>query len=208
MPGHRTSRREVRVSDAAKRSRDAETPRGVYPDICYMKMPLPQRLSITGMVGLAALSATHWMRENVLDPSPVLAFALGVLPNLAAAFSMPLILASLLPRSSDPSDTAQGRRTYLRILAFTRSDCSLGSSYRREAVASCSTPMTSSPRGAVRSLRIWHFAGTSTARTPSGSPDSPRCPCGRATSAASPCARPAAAGLRCASTRPSTSCRS
>lgn len=71
------------------------------------------------MAGLAALSATHWLREHVLNPSPVLAFVLGVLPNLAAAFSMPLILASLVPLSSGPSDTAQGRRTYVWILAFT-----------------------------------------------------------------------------------------
>lgn len=84
-----------------------------------MKMPLKQRLSITGMAGLAALSATHWMRENVLDPSPVLAFALGVLPNLSAAFAMPLILASLVPASSAAPDPAQGRRTYRWILAFT-----------------------------------------------------------------------------------------
>ena len=75
------------MSDAAKRSRDAEMPRGVRPDICDMKTPLARRLSITGMGGLAALSATHWMRDNVLDPSPALAFVLGVLPNLAAAFA-------------------------------------------------------------------------------------------------------------------------
>jgi hypothetical protein len=84
-------------------------------------MPLPQRLSITGMGGLAALSATHWMRDNILDPSPVLAFVLGVLPNLAAAFSMPLILASLVPLAWHTPDTAKGRRTYMWILAFTAS---------------------------------------------------------------------------------------
>jgi hypothetical protein len=82
-------------------------------------MPLPQRLSITGMVGLAALSATHWMRDNILDPSPALSFALGVLPNLAAAFAMPLILASLVQLSSHPPDTAKIHRTYWWILSFT-----------------------------------------------------------------------------------------
>jgi hypothetical protein len=84
-----------------------------------MQMQLPQRLSITGMGGLAALSATHWMRGNILDPSPVLAFVLGVLPNLAAAFSMPLILASLVPLSSHTPDTVKFRRMYLWILVFT-----------------------------------------------------------------------------------------
>ena len=109
------------MSDAAKRSRDAETPRGVRPDICDMKTPLPQRLSITGMAGLAALSATHWMRDNVLDPSPALAFVLGVLPNLAAAFAMPLILASLVLLSWHTPDTAKIRRTCVWVLLFTAS---------------------------------------------------------------------------------------
>jgi len=84
-------------------------------------MQLPQRLSITGMGGLAALSATHWMRGHILDPSPVLAFVLGVLPNLAAAFSMPLILASFVPLSWHTPDTSKFRRTYLWILVFTAS---------------------------------------------------------------------------------------
>ena len=84
-------------------------------------MQLPQRLSITGMGGLAALSATHWMRGNILDPLPVLAFVLGVLPNLAAAFSMPLILASFVLLSWHTPDTAKFRRTYLWILVFTAS---------------------------------------------------------------------------------------
>jgi len=84
-------------------------------------MQLPQRLSITGMGGLAALSVTHWMRGNIIDPSPVLAFVLGVLPNLSAAFSMPLILASFVPVSWHTPDTSRFHRAYLWILVFTAS---------------------------------------------------------------------------------------
>jgi glycopeptide antibiotics resistance protein len=84
-------------------------------------MSLPQRLSITGMGGLAALSATHWMRKNISDPAPVLAFALGVMPSLAAAFAMPLILASFVPRISRIPVTVSSRRAYSWILLFTTS---------------------------------------------------------------------------------------
>jgi len=87
----------------------------------YHQMPtsLPQNLSITGMGGLAVLSATHWMRDNISDPAPVLAFALGVMPNLAAAFAMPLILASFVPLISRDPSSVSSRRRYLWILLFT-----------------------------------------------------------------------------------------
>lgn len=74
---------------------------------------------MTGMGGLAALSATHWMRKNVSDPAPVLSFALGVMPNLAAAFAMPLILAGIVPRISSDPVTVSSRRAYLWMLLFT-----------------------------------------------------------------------------------------
>lgn len=84
-----------------------------------MHLELPYRLSATGIVGLAALSATHWLRENVSDPGPVLAFALGVMPNMAAAFAMPLILASFTPRTSGMPVTEVSRLAYARVLSFT-----------------------------------------------------------------------------------------
>lgn len=84
-----------------------------------MPTRLPQSLSLTGMGGLAALSATQWMRENIEDPEPVLAFALGVMPNLAAAFAMPLILASFVPTITRNPRTVSAHRTYLGILLFT-----------------------------------------------------------------------------------------
>jgi glycopeptide antibiotics resistance protein len=82
-------------------------------------MTFPQRLSMTGIIGLAALSATHWMRENISDPASSLAFALGVMPNLAAAFAMPLLLASFVPLPSRTPLTVSSRRAYLWVLVFT-----------------------------------------------------------------------------------------
>jgi hypothetical protein len=84
-----------------------------------MKVELPYRLSATGMIGLAALSATHWLRENVSDAGPVLAFVLGVMPNLAAAFAMPLILASFFSHTSRIRSTKNSRLHYLWALSFT-----------------------------------------------------------------------------------------
>jgi hypothetical protein len=84
-----------------------------------MKLELSQRLSATGIIGLAALSATHWLRENVSDPGPVLAFVLGVMPSLAAALAMPLILASFSPRTSRAPITKASRTAYIWVLSFT-----------------------------------------------------------------------------------------
>jgi len=84
-----------------------------------MQHELSLRLSATGIIGLAALSATHWLRENAADPGPTLAFALGVMPNLAAAFAMPLVLASIAPRTSRAPITVASRLTYRWILSFT-----------------------------------------------------------------------------------------
>ena len=84
-----------------------------------MKLELPYRLSATGMIGLAALSATHWLRENPSAPGPFLSFVLGVMPNLAAAFAMPLILASFSPHTSRSPITKRSRLRYACLLLFT-----------------------------------------------------------------------------------------
>jgi hypothetical protein len=84
-----------------------------------LRLELPQRLSATGMLGLLALSVTHWLRQNAPPPGPVPAFVLGVMPNLAAAFAMPLIIASLTPRASGAPITRASRIAATRVLAFT-----------------------------------------------------------------------------------------
>jgi hypothetical protein len=80
---------------------------------------ISQRLALTGMGGLAALTATQWLREHVRDPAPAMAFALGVMPNLAAAFAMPLVLASFFPSISRIPITVRSQRMYTWLLAFT-----------------------------------------------------------------------------------------
>jgi hypothetical protein len=84
-----------------------------------MRVSLSTRLSLMGMLGLAALSATHWARSAIPAPGSTLAFVLGVLPNLAAAFAMPLILASLLPAISGTPLTRHAGRRFLFLLSFT-----------------------------------------------------------------------------------------
>lgn len=84
-----------------------------------MSLPFQTRLSITGMAGLAALSATHWLRRNILVPGDVLGFVLGVLPNLAAGFAMPLIVSSIVPGVSRATDTIHARSNFLRVLLVT-----------------------------------------------------------------------------------------
>jgi glycopeptide antibiotics resistance protein len=84
-----------------------------------MKLELPFRLSATGMIGLAVLSATHWLRENTSVPAPAFSFVLGIMPNLAAAFAMPLILASFSPHTSRKPITKSSRHRYSRVLLFT-----------------------------------------------------------------------------------------
>lgn len=84
-----------------------------------MRAALSTRLSLAGILGLVLLSGTHWAREAISNPGAPLAFALGVLPNLAAAFAMPLILASFLPSISDASPSTSTRRRFVLLLAFT-----------------------------------------------------------------------------------------
>lgn len=80
---------------------------------------ISQRLALTGMGGLAALTGTQWMREHVRDPAPAMGFALGVMPNLAAAFAMPLVLASFFPNIARVPITVRSKHSYTRLLGFT-----------------------------------------------------------------------------------------
>lgn len=84
-----------------------------------MRVSLSARLSLAGMLGLAVLSAAHWARSAFPAAGSTLAFALGVLPNLAAGFAMPLILASLLPATSRTPRSCSSSRSFLFLLLFT-----------------------------------------------------------------------------------------
>jgi hypothetical protein len=125
-----------------------------------MQIGLPLRLSTTGIVGLAALSATHWMRENISAPPPLLAFALGVMPNLAAAFAMPLVLASFFPtRQVSPLPCSLVART-CGFSCLRRSDSWAGSLYKHEANALCLMRMTSLQQDSVQSSHTSRSVGT------------------------------------------------
>jgi thiol:disulfide interchange protein len=80
---------------------------------------ISQRLALTGMGGLAVLTGTQWLREQVRDPAPAVGFALGVMPNLAAAFAMPLVLASFFPGIARVPITGRSRHSFTRLLGFT-----------------------------------------------------------------------------------------
>jgi hypothetical protein len=84
-----------------------------------MRVSIATLLSATGILGLALLSATHWAREAIPHPGAWLGFALGVLPNLAASFAMPLILASFLPSITAAPLSSDARRRFLFVLLFT-----------------------------------------------------------------------------------------
>lgn len=71
------------------------------------------------MIGLAVLSATHWLRDNLSDPGPAIAFVLGVMPNLAAAFAMPLILSSFAPQVLNLRQSTRARAVYGLLILFT-----------------------------------------------------------------------------------------
>ena len=84
-----------------------------------VKLNLPSRLSAIGLIGLAALSATHWLRDTLSAPGPFQSFTLGVMPNMAAAFAMPLILASFTTHTSSTQTATSSRLRFLGILMFT-----------------------------------------------------------------------------------------
>lgn len=76
-------------------------------------------LALAGMAGLAVLSATDWARGAGLHPGAVLGFLLGVLPNLAAGYAMPLIVASMVGAAPAEREEFPDARRFMRTCAFT-----------------------------------------------------------------------------------------
>jgi glycopeptide antibiotics resistance protein len=83
-----------------------------------MKISFAVRLALVGMLGLALLNATHWVRANIPVTTPLFQYFIGVSPNLAAGYAMPLILASFLPKIANNTQ-GESRKAFLRVSVFT-----------------------------------------------------------------------------------------
>lgn len=84
-----------------------------------IKMSFAIQLSAMGMLGLALLSSTQWARENVSSNHSLFQFFLGVSPNIAAGYAMPLILASFVQRIVKNKNKGEAHKIYLFVSAFT-----------------------------------------------------------------------------------------
>lgn len=84
-----------------------------------MKIPFAVQMIMMGMLGLALLNLTHWARENVSNDTNLLQFVLGVLPNIAAGYAMPLILGGFFPKIVENKNKKEAHKMYLLTLVFT-----------------------------------------------------------------------------------------
>lgn len=86
------------------------------PDV---KLSFAVQLAAMGMLGLALLSSTQWARENTAIDNAVFQFLLGISPNIAAGYAMPLILSSFIPKMAKPENKSEAHGIYLFVSAFT-----------------------------------------------------------------------------------------
>ena len=84
-----------------------------------LKMSFAIQLSLMGMLGLALLSSTQWARENISSNNSLFLFFLGVSPNIAAGYAMPLILASFVQKIVKNENKGEAHKIYLFVSAFT-----------------------------------------------------------------------------------------
>ncbi|MBK8421309.1 hypothetical protein [Candidatus Villigracilis saccharophilus] len=84
-----------------------------------LKMSFAIQLSLMGMLGLALLSSTQWARENISSNNSLFLFFLGVSPNIAAGYAMPLILASFVQKIVKNENKREAHKIYLFVSAFT-----------------------------------------------------------------------------------------
>lgn len=83
------------------------------------KISLAVLMSAMGMLGLALLSSTQWAREHISSNNSLFQFFLGISPNIAAGYAMPLILASFIQRVVKNENRGDAHKIYLFISAFT-----------------------------------------------------------------------------------------
>ena len=76
-------------------------------------------LSAMGMIGLALLNVTQWARVNISVSNSLFQFLLGVSPNIAAGYAMPLILVSFVPKVVRNTNKGESRQVFSFVSTFT-----------------------------------------------------------------------------------------
>ena len=76
-------------------------------------------LSAMGMIGLALLNVTQWARVNISVSNSLFQFLLGVSPNVAAGYAMPLILASFVPKIVKNTNKGESRKVFSLVSTLT-----------------------------------------------------------------------------------------
>lgn len=89
------------------------------PNWKNIKISFAVLMSAMGMLGLALLNSTHWARENISSNNSLFQFFLGVSPNIAAGYAMPLILSSFVPKVVKNENKSEAHKIYLFVSAFT-----------------------------------------------------------------------------------------
>jgi glycopeptide antibiotics resistance protein len=84
-----------------------------------MKVSFAILLAAMGMIGLALLNVTQWARVNISVSNSLFQFLLGVLPNVAAGYAMPLILASFMPKVVKNTNKGEARKVFFFVSIFT-----------------------------------------------------------------------------------------
>lgn len=81
-------------------------------------MTLATRCGMVGIGALAILSLAQWVRGGTFESTPILAYVLGVLPNLAAAVAIPFVSMAGWLEVYRLADPGRHQRTFLLWVAF------------------------------------------------------------------------------------------
>ena len=76
-------------------------------------------LSAMGIIGLALLNVTQWARVNISVSNSLFQFLLGIMPNVAAGYAMPLILASFVPKVVKNTNKGESRKVFSFVSTLT-----------------------------------------------------------------------------------------
>lgn len=105
-------------SDVLPKNRNRDD-KSMSKPILNIYMSFAVRLSLTGMIGLALLTSTQWARQNIFSTNILFQLFLGVSPNIAAGYAMPLIFASFIEKIAKNENKNEAHKFYLLVSAFT-----------------------------------------------------------------------------------------